>query len=80
MMITMYMLLVTVRQHPYALLADRKFFYEHKEFCDLFYRLNWKIVKKTKLHYQCNTLRGKKVSEYDQEIPQSQTADNPVAP
>ena len=24
--------------------------------------------------------RSKKVSEYDQEIPQSQTADNPVAP
>ena len=26
------------------------------------------------------SLRKKKVSEYDQEIPQSQTADNPVAP
>ena len=25
-------------------------------------------------------IRSKKVSEYDQEIPQSQTADNPVAP
>ena len=27
-----------------------------------------------------NQLKIKKVSEYDQEIPQSQTADNPVAP
>ena len=31
--------------------------------------------------YLCITkIQGKIVSEYDQEIPQSQTADNPVAP
>ena len=30
--------------------------------------------------YTRKHLRSKKVSEYDQEIPQSQTADNPVAP
>ena len=34
------------------------------------------------LHYVVSEVfsRVKKVSEYDQEIPQSQTADNPVAP
>ena len=32
-------------------------------------------------HLQCvNNHYAKKVSEYDKEIPQSQTADNPVAP
>ena len=35
------------------------------------------------VHKKCiglQLLTQKKVSEYDQEIPQSQTADNPVAP
>ena len=31
-------------------------------------------------HYQKTAASIKIVSEYDQEIPQSQTADNPVAP
>ena len=37
-------------------------------------------VTKTSCTYFCLSLTAKKVSEYDQEIPQSQTADNPVAP
>ena len=35
----------------------------------------YNLGNKTVLYFIC-----KKVSEYDQEIPQSQTADNPVAP
>ena len=31
-------------------------------------------------HLQVRVVFSKVVSEYDQEIPQSQTADNPVAP
>ena len=30
--------------------------------------------------YACASTQSKIVSEYDQEIPQSHTADNPVAP
>ena len=37
-------------------------------------------VTKTSCTYFCLSLTAKIVSEYDQEIPQSQTADNPVAP
>ena len=37
--------------------------------------LDWKSVRR-----QITALITKIVSEYDQEIPQSQTADNPVAP
>ena len=33
-----------------------------------------------KIKWQAKTTGPKIVSEYDQEIPQSQTADNPVAP
>ena len=32
------------------------------------------------IHYKARTQHAKIVSEYDQEKPQSQTADNPVAP
>ena len=35
------------------------------------------VLRKRCLHIE---MGGKIVSEYDQEIPQSQTADNPVAP
>ena len=41
------------------------------------------IAKLERTHSRCITKQGpntKIVSEYDQEIPQSQTADNPLAP
>ena len=38
------------------------------------------IFKEKVLSVKRYLLSPKKVSEYDQEIPQSQTADNPVAP
>ena len=37
-------------------------------------------IKHKAMHVSGNILYTKIVSEYDQEIPQSQTADNPVAP
>ena len=42
-----------------------------------------KLASKISFHFVSNLKRYdtiKKVSEYDQEMPQSQTADNPVAP
>ena len=36
--------------------------------------------EESSLKYICLFFKAKIVSEYDQEIPQSQTADNPVAP
>ena len=45
----------------------------------LFNNLNWGISSLQRFHHHFRSY-AKIVSEYDQEIPQSQTADNPVAP
>ena len=70
---------ITLSEHPYIANAQCDFSFKIVSNCVTFLKIRMNIGDR--IRYFCNRkISAKIVNEYDQEIPQSQTADNPVAP